>query len=298
MTVAADPSPAAPLRRGTFYGTSRGRDVAGARFSVVSHAEGRVLAEHAHESGYFCLLLDGEYAETSDGVTLRYAPLTIAYHPPLCPHADEIGALGGRFFIIELSAELQARVDESHMPAKVSEVSGGPVVWLAWRLWESVFDDAVSAVEVESLLYELCGAAATMRRDETHEPAWLHAATRWLEEHFREHITVAQAAAEAGIHPIHLARMFRKFRGRGVGEHIARLRIHYVSGRLREAATPLAAIALDAGFTDQAHLTHVCRKLTGKTPAQLRRTLNAGPSVERRGALKLDLHKTADHSAR
>jgi AraC family transcriptional regulator len=246
---------------------------------VVSHAEGRVLAEHAHEAGYFCLLLDGDYAETSDGVTLRYAPLTIAYHPPRCPHADEIGAAGGRFFIIELSAELQARVDQSHMPATVSEVSGGPVVWLAWRLWESAFERAVTPVEVESLLYELCGAAATMRRDEAHELRWLHAASRWIDEHFREHVTVAQAASAAGVHPVHLARMFRKFRGRGVGEHVQHLRIHYVTGRLREAGTPLATIALDAGFADQAHFSHVCRKLTGQTPAQLRRTLKRTKSA-------------------
>jgi AraC family transcriptional regulator len=239
----------------------------------VSHVQGRVLAEHTHEAGYFCLLLDGEYAETSAGVTFRYAPLTIAYHPPSCPHADEIGTTGGRFFIIELSPELQSRIDDARMPVTVSEVSGGPVVWLAWRLWESAFDSAVSPVEVESLLYELCGAAATMRRDEAHEPRWLCAASRWLDEHFRQHVSVAQAAAEAGIHPVHLARMFRKFRGRGVGEHIQHLRMHYVTAHLRETDTPLAAIALDAGFTDQAHLTHVCRKLTGQTPAQLRRTL-------------------------
>jgi AraC family transcriptional regulator len=206
-------------------------------------------------------------------VTLRNSPLTIAYHPPLCPHADEIGNAGGRFFIIELSPELQARVDDSHMPSTVSEVSGGPVVWLAWRLWESAFDHAVSPVEVESLLYELCGAAATMRRDEAREPQWLEAASRWLDEHFRAHVTVAQTATEAGVHPVHLARMFRKFRNRGVGEHIQHLRIHYATGRLREPGTPLAAIALDAGFADQAHFTHVCRKLTGQTPGQLRRTL-------------------------
>jgi AraC family transcriptional regulator len=267
-------APLAPsLGRGKFYGVSRGRDVAGARFSIVSHVHSRKLAEHAHEAGYFCLLLDGEYEETSRGSTLRYAPLTIAYHPPLFPHADQIGELGGRFFIIELSAELQARVDASHMPSQVSELEGGPAVWLAWRLWESVFDDPVSPVEVESLLYELCGVAASMRSSEAHEPKWLAVASSWLDQHFQEHITVAQAAAEAGIHPIHLARTFRKFRRRGVGEHIQRLRINYVTGRLRDPATPLAEIALDAGFTDQAHFTHVCRKLTGQTPAQLRRMI-------------------------
>jgi AraC family transcriptional regulator len=265
--------PASLLSRGTFYGASRGRDVAGARFSIVSHAGARTLAEHAHEAGYFCLLLDGEYEETSEGVTLRYAPLTIAYHPPLYPHADRIGEVGGRFLIIELSQEFQDRIDASVMPPKVSELVGGPAVWLAWRLWEAVFHDTVSAVEVESLLYELCGAASTLRSAEGREPDWLGTASTWLDEHFREHLTVAQAASHAGIHPIHLTRTFRRFRGRGVGEHIQRLRINYATACLREPATPLAQIALDAGFTDQAHFTHICRKLTGQTPAQLRRML-------------------------
>ncbi len=263
----------AALGLGAFYGDARGVTVGGARFSVVTHARERVLDEHAHEAAYFCLLLDGEYEETSDGVTLRYRPLTIAYHPPACPHHDRIGSVGARFFIVELSGVLFELAGPAALPARVSELAGGPAVWLAWRLYEECFPEPRSPEVVESLLYELCALASTMRADEPAEPPWLGAAAGWAAKHFRAGISVAAVAAQVGVHPFHLTRTFRRFRKRSFGEHVQRLRVQYACECLRERTASLAQIALDAGFADQAHFTHACRRVTGETPGKLRARL-------------------------
>ena len=52
------------------------------------------------------------------------------------------------------------------------------------------------------------------------------------------------------------------------------LRFSSVVDRLRSApATPLAALAADAGYADQAHLTHEVRALSGLPPGRLRTAL-------------------------
>lgn len=52
---------------------------------------------------------------------------------------------------------------------------------------------------------------------------------------------------------------------------IRRRRLHEAAGRLRDPKIELAALAVDLGYTDQAHLTRDFRAATGLTPARFAR---------------------------
>ena len=84
-------------------------------------------------------------------------------------------------------------------------------------------------------------------------------------------------AEDAGVHPVHLARVFREQEGRTPGDYLQQLRIRAACHHLRERDYPLAFIAADCGLTDQSHFTRVFRKFTGNTPAQFRRALGPQP---------------------
>lgn len=90
--------------------------------------------------------------------------------------------------------------------------------------------------------------------------------------------SVAETAKSAGIHRIHLARLFR----RHFGSTITAYRCRTLAGAaLRHVLDPrksLAEAALDAGFADQSHMTRVLKAETGFTPGTLRRTM-LGSSV-------------------
>lgn len=70
--------------------------------------------------------------------------------------------------------------------------------------------------------------------------------------------------------PACAARDFRARFGYSIGAFVRARRIDAVRDALRNAARPIAAIALDAGFYDQSHLTNVFRRLTGMTPKNMR----------------------------
>src|ERR1700728_2770412 len=57
-----------------------------------------------------------------------------------------------------------------------------------------------------------------------------------------------------------------------------RLQVRAACELLHDPEWPLVVIAAECGFTDQSHFTRVFRKLTGTTPAQLRRTLASHPA--------------------
>jgi AraC family transcriptional regulator len=103
-----------------------------------------------------------------------------------------------------------------------------------------------------------------------HPPAWLATAEELLDPDSPEHPTLAGLAAEVGVHPAHLARVFRKHHGMSVGEYARTLRIDWAARRLAGSDTPIGLVALETGFCDQSHFTRTFKNHTGLTPARYR----------------------------
>ena len=82
---------------------------------------------------------------------------------------------------------------------------------------------------------------------------------------------LAVLAADAGVHPAHLARTFRRHFRASVGAYARRLRLDGAARRLAMSNDSMAAIAVEAGFADQSHLTREFRRWLGVTPGQYRR---------------------------
>ena len=62
-----------------------------------------------------------------------------------------------------------------------------------------------------------------------------------------------------GVHPVHLAARFRAHYGATVGEQIRALRVRHAMTCLQETKRPISEISLEAGFSDQSHLSRVVR---------------------------------------
>ena len=91
-----------------------------------------------------------------------------------------------------------------------------------------------------------------------------------VDKEFRAPLTVAGVAASVGVHPVHLAREFRKAYRSTVGEYIRRRRITFACREILRSDTPLTEIAMAAGFSDQSHFSRTFKRLTGKTPSLYR----------------------------
>lgn len=96
----------------------------------------------------------------------------------------------------------------------------------------------------------------------------LHA---WLSED----VTVNSIAEKVGVHPVYIARQFRKHYHCTMGEYVRRLRVEAAGREISESDTPLSEIASLFGFYDQSHLTNTFKRLTGMTPAEYRRAFRA-----------------------
>ena len=85
-----------------------------------------------------------------------------------------------------------------------------------------------------------------------------------------ELLSLSAAAREAGYHPVYLSRLFRKIYGVSFGEYVKTCRLRRSADLIFRLDLPLAAIALEAGYYDQSHLTNELASSAGFTPGELR----------------------------
>jgi len=93
----------------------------------------------------------------------------------------------------------------------------------------------------------------------------------YIEAHLAEPLTISQLAQQAHLSEYHFARMFSQSFGVTPRQYVLERRIEKARELVCQSSLPLAAIALECGFANQAHFTRLFRRNLGNTPGALRR---------------------------
>jgi AraC family transcriptional regulator len=220
------------------------------------------------------VVLEGGYTETCGGRVWTCTPRTLFLRPRGEVHADRFGEAGGRVFGVELGPGWPDRLGRHRGALERPAAFEGLGLELARRLYrEFRADDDASGLVAEGLVLEMLGEAvrAATPVPERRTPQWLRRACALLHERFRRPPGLAALADEVGVHPTHLARVFRRHHGCSVGEYVRRLRVDCACRELACPGRSLVDVALECGFYDQAQLCRAFQRHLGMTPSQYRR---------------------------
>ncbi len=224
------------------------------------------LARHAHEGGQLVFVLEGSYAERWRHRSLRLRPGSVIFRPPGEPHANDFDAGGALALVVSYRRDRLAGLAACRRPLELPSLLAdlrGPVELERRR------DDPASALALEGL--GLLLAARVGRWSARRRPEWLTDALRFIDDHHAEPIALAGVATAVGQHRTTVAAAFRRWLGRSVGESIRAAQVRHALDGLRRSGRPLAEVAIDAGFYDQAHMGRWIKRTTGATPAEVRR---------------------------
>ena len=240
------------------------------------------LRPHAHESSYFCFVLQGAYTERFGHREVVCKPSSLSFRPSGLTHEDRVHDAAARIFVMEISPRWieKLRADSLRL-TNASEFSGGAMSRIIARLNREFHkSDTAAKLAIEGLALELLAEAARRPRGESgNAPAWLRQAREMILEHFPETFRLTEIAAAVDVHPVYLATAFRQRFGVSIGEFVRQLRIEHACGELAKGDTSLADIALRAGFADQSHFSKVFKSYVGTTPARYRRTVRVVKTV-------------------
>ncbi|HYM25443.1 MAG TPA: AraC family transcriptional regulator, partial [Vicinamibacterales bacterium] len=259
--------------RGTIL---RWRRVPGLELAEVEYEAGLRVPRHIHAHARLVLVLSGSVTEIRGQDSSTFGPSTLLFRRAEEPHAYAIGSSGATCLVVDIEPAWLARVrDEAPVLAKSAAFRGGLAVHLAHRLHgEFRLRDEVSRLAIQSLAL---GVLAEMSRRVTRAaeraarvvPMWLQQARALVELHFAHPLPLTSVAERVGVHPVHLARTFRRCYQTTLGGYVRQLRIEFARRELGGPAS-LSAIAAAAGFCDQSHFSRSFKRYTGMTPAEYR----------------------------
>lgn len=232
------------------------------------------LPTHRHETSYLSFLLAGAYVEVSQFGETLCSSSTVIWHPKSETHSDRFHPLGGHLIDLDIDEQwLQNADDDFPLASRPRVFRSGLPYSLGLSLYRQLQHNTRST---ESIAIELLGFFCSAPIDR-HPPKWFNRALQRIHDSSEHFPSLSTVAHEAGIHPVYLARSFRRFLGCTFGDYLAKLRIQRAFALLRDPSRPIVDVALDSGFADHAHLCRTFKQSTGLTPSGFRK--NLGPAA-------------------
>jgi AraC family transcriptional regulator len=262
------------LLGGEFHGTRRETArIADLTLAETVYEPGHRLPHHAHDRPFFSLLVRGSFREDFDGKTRECGPTSLVFYPEHEPHREEFGPEGGRSFHVEIGRSWLERMRSagSSYDSGSRESLHGRLNLLMVRL-HAWFLQRGPSFEAEETVLEMLADVTSCEGlgSETRPPAWLARMRERIHADFRGKVRVTELADEAGIHPVHAARVFRRHHRCTIAEYVHTLRIEYARMCLADPDRSLSGIAISTGFADQAHFTRRFKAMVGVTPGSYR----------------------------
>lgn len=204
------------------------------------------IPRHRHTQAYVALVISGSYQESGDAGRFEVAAGDALVHSPFQAHRDHVSVSGATILNLPCPPELEQ--------ARRLKVHGLDAVAVA------------AERDVREAILILASNSCTCERELSDWPDLLALRLRNLEP-----FQLSDWANSRGLAPETVSRGFARAYGVTPQLYRAEARTRRALAAIGSGRGSLVAIALDHGFSDQAHMTRAVRTLTGRTPGQWRR---------------------------
>ena len=226
------------------------------------------VSEHSHDNAHFILpLADGYRSLARDPLARDRTVFTAGsaiYNPPGVVHRDCFDVAGGLFLSVSAPADLPTGLDHPALLRGDAEAAMRRLVGLSARPGPG------DGLAVEQAALTLADAVVRATKTSAHAPDWLLRAVEMIEDlACAPGLEIRMIAEAVGVHPVHLARGWRRHLGGSPAGAIRHRRADHATHSLIRQ-TDLAETAAAAGYADQSHMTREYARIFGITPGAFR----------------------------
>ena len=243
------------------------RELGGFSFHLLdANSPEEEVERHTHEEAHFVLALSGGYMSSASGAPLVSQVPLLIFNPAGTTHVDRFHQGRGKFLAIS----------GGHDEGEAVSITDPYALWTAHRIAADFMDASSLPLRLEARALQLIASVRSPDADDRcaaagGPPAWLKSVFEMSFTSGSVDLKVADLAAHAGVHPVHLARVFRHYLHCSPGEYLRGRRLERAAALIGRTTASLAHVALETGFVDQAHLTRQFRSALRSTPACWRR---------------------------
>jgi AraC family transcriptional regulator len=254
------------------------------RFASITLAEthyttNTVVPSHRPEFPGFFMPLRGAFELVCGSKRTRIWRGRASYHNPEDVRSLRVLSPGASGFSVELREGWAGTFIAS--PERVTLPGSKIPVIMAQLHRELHVQDEACPLAVQGLVLQATAELTReVRTNVSQPPLWLRQAVRFLADNIGDRIDMKQLADVAGIGSRDLMKGFKRYFNRTPAEYLRCHRIAMARQRLAETREPIARVANEFGFYDQAHFCHEFKKATGCSPTEYRNLVGSRGSGE------------------
>lgn len=245
----------------------------GIHLRTVGYRPLETHAKHCHNALGITLIVSGALEEATRIGTHRRGVCSVVVKPPELYHENLYGPRGTKTFQLTVD---RALLPEFPRVEGYGWYDGGPVTRAMVAMLRIACDGGFHTErDVDNGVIEILSALSEHEGNISHRepPRWLADMANALSAYADAPVSVRELAGEQGLHPVSLARTFRRHYGCSISEYVRRQRVLAACARLDADAGALARVAAETGFSDQPHLTRAFKAELGLPPGRFHRLM-------------------------
>jgi AraC family transcriptional regulator len=234
---------------------------------VDQHTQrGSSLPRHRHGHAWFTFLFAGSYIERLSSLERRCSAGMVIWHPADLVHENNFVSDGHNLNLVIAPEWLEGLPSDISLPNSARSWEGGLPYRIGLELYRNLNQEAQISYESVVNLISLCASSKRIHK----QIRWLPLILEWMNNEYSCTLTLTQASKQAGVHPVHVSRSFRRTLGCTFREYLTLIRIRRATDLLKQSSTCITEIAFACGFSDHAHFTRTFKRATGLTPTAYR----------------------------
>ena len=241
----------------------------------------RQVPKHTHETPHFILVTEGVYVTEARNQPGVCQAGSLIFNPGGTIHRDCFRSKKGKFVSISLNPEQSWLLSQASPASRLISDGGIPAPGGHEQIGDRITRELRAALPFSPAVLEGLGLELVALVMEIEErtisqaaPNWLLRVREMIRDGFDEEFRMEGLASCAGVHPVYLARAYRRHFGCSPGEYLRRCRLLQVRELLTSSDLSMVEIALQCGFSDQSQMTRLFSKTFGAPPARFRRVRN------------------------
>ncbi|MDX1934368.1 MAG: AraC family transcriptional regulator [Capsulimonadales bacterium] len=261
------------------------REIGGTSFIQSGYSATVRMPLHSHPFPVLHIVLGGNVTNRSRRSAEAFAVAQVEYLPANVPHETQWQRGGAGFAVAFEGRKAEEWQAWGMLPDSPITLPPGLVsaLLLAVRQ-EALSPDLAAVTGAESLVAETLGEIARRTQPDHRKEGpsrRLRQARAILLDTYNSLPTLADIARQVDVHPVYLARAFRRAFGETVGDCLRRRRLEVACQLMAGSSFRLSEIAREAGFADQSHLTRTFKQYLRMTPVDYQRTVQGTGSKKR-----------------